>query len=114
MRLHSVLFCLTFSTAAVAKGCSYDGFQECVTYYADSDCHHSIGNYIPTCEGNCFQFSSFQGLVVEGNFIHGTDCIVYSDPYCQNEIGVTPNAINQNIDCLSYGEAQSMKCYFDC
>ncbi|KAJ7823494.1 hypothetical protein B0H14DRAFT_3470014 [Mycena olivaceomarginata] len=52
-----------------------------------------IGDYVPTCGGNCFQYSSFDSLLVEGSLFLGTDCHVYSDYNCQNQIVDTGNIL---------------------
>lgn len=59
--------------------------SECVSLYSGAGCKSSLTNFIPTCEGNCFQMG-FDSLGVSGNGFKGTDCHVYSDTNCQNQI----------------------------
>ncbi|KAJ7477934.1 hypothetical protein B0H11DRAFT_1726180, partial [Mycena galericulata] len=69
--------------------------------------------YVPTCAGNCFQYSSFNSLYIQGlDIFAGMDCHAYSDYNCQDEI-----VDSGNIDggaCVNTPGAQSMICYFDC
>ncbi|KAJ7046296.1 hypothetical protein C8F04DRAFT_1063908 [Mycena alexandri] len=98
---------------AFAKSC--DAAGECVAFFHGSDCqaNNLISDYVPTCEGNCFQFSSFDSLSVKGSFFLGTDCHIYSDINCQNQITNTGN-VNTGPDCSNTAGAQSMICYYDC
>ncbi|KAJ7169298.1 hypothetical protein C8R43DRAFT_876099 [Mycena crocata] len=87
---------------------------ECVEYFHQADCSlgDRIGQFLPTCEGNCFQFSSFDSVQVSGNIGKGTDCHIYSDTNCQNQIADSGNVVFSS--CVNAGGAQSMKCFFDC
>lgn len=111
--LLSIVFAPALSTA---KSCNGEEV-ECVTYFHGSDCQeaNTIADYVPTCDRNCFQFSSFDSIRVAGNAIFGTDCHAYSDPNCQNEIGDSGNTVSGFPGrCLNVQGAQSMICDFDC
>ncbi|KAJ7169297.1 hypothetical protein C8R43DRAFT_916772 [Mycena crocata] len=86
--------------------------SECVSLYSGAGCKSSLTNFIPTCEGNCFQMG-FDSLGVSGNGFKGTDCHVYSDTNCQNQILDTGNEVEIS-GCFDSAGAQSMKCFFDC
>lgn len=97
-----------------ARGSCANGGGECVTYYSGQNCQNPEGSYVPTCKGNCFQYSSFSSLFTSGRTITGTgtDCAVYSDSNCQNKIADTGNHVSNQ--CTSFSTANSMKCYFNC
>jgi hypothetical protein len=88
--------------------------QECVTLYRGSDCQGAgqLTNYVPTCGGNCYQYSSFDSVLVSGDTFFGTDCHIFSDFNCQNQITDTGN--QHGTECVNAAGAQSMICYFDC
>ncbi|KAI9653453.1 MAG: hypothetical protein M1831_006001 [Alyxoria varia] len=88
--------------------------QPCVRYYGGGGCTTEIGNYVPTCAGNCFQYDAFTGLKVKGGGAggKGTDCQVFSDINCQNQLYRTGNQVSQT-GCFG-GLAKSMKCYYNC
>ncbi|KAF7342479.1 hypothetical protein MVEN_01837400 [Mycena venus] len=112
----TALLSITLSVRfAQGKPCGSGG-GECVTYFHGSDCDSAnyIGDYVPTCGGNCFQYSSFDSLDVNGNDIFGTDCHVYSDSNCQNQIADTGNIVSFAGKCVNTQGAQSMKCYYGC
>ncbi|KAJ6534079.1 hypothetical protein B0H19DRAFT_964529 [Mycena capillaripes] len=99
----------------VAQGKPCNG-AECVSYFRGPDCDSAslISNYVPTCAGNCFQFDNFDSLSVQGNeFFLGTDCEIYSDINCQNEIKDTGNVV-AGPTCVNVPGAQSMKCFYNC
>ncbi|KAJ7586892.1 hypothetical protein C8J56DRAFT_715867, partial [Mycena floridula] len=52
-----------------------------------------IPNYVPTCEGNSYQFDSFDSVAVQGNDFLGTDCLIYLDVNCQNQVADTGNRV---------------------
>jgi len=89
---------------------------ECVKYYSEQGCESSLeeGSYKPTCAGNCFQYSQFQSLYVSGDGTYGTDCYTYSDSNCQDLITDTGNVVTGPGKCVSFGSANSMKCYYRC
>ncbi|KAJ7923636.1 hypothetical protein B0H13DRAFT_1979720 [Mycena leptocephala] len=91
------------------------GEDECVAYYQGNNCNGDVelGSYVPTCEGNCFQYSSFDSLQLSGT-THGVDCEVYSDSNCQNLILDTGNVGGDRSQCFNTKGAQSMRCYYDC
>ncbi|PTU22035.1 hypothetical protein P175DRAFT_0500890 [Aspergillus ochraceoroseus IBT 24754] len=96
------------------RGSCAGGKGECVTYYGGANCDSPLGSFKPTCQGNCFQYSSFSSVRAIGSTIPplGTACTVYSDSNCQNEIADMKNSITSQ--CASFGQAQSMKCYYNC
>lgn len=87
---------------------------ECVTYFSDQNFQSPLGSYVPTCDGNCFQYSSFSSLCTAGRAytFTGTACSVYSDNNCQNKIADTGNHIA--TQCSSFSNGNSMQCYFNC
>ncbi|KAH8730670.1 hypothetical protein GQ44DRAFT_599870, partial [Phaeosphaeriaceae sp. PMI808] len=87
---------------------------QCVTYYSGGGCSGALGSYKPTCEGNCFQYSSFNSLFTVGTVIppKGTACSVYSDNNCRNKISDIKNSIATK--CTTFSTANSMKCYYSC
>ncbi|KAJ7147418.1 hypothetical protein C8R43DRAFT_889902 [Mycena crocata] len=108
----STILAFALSTTLIsAKSC---GGGACVQYYHGSDCRAfpAAGEYVPTCKGNCFQFSTFDSLYASGNSVFGTNCHVYSDPNCENEIADTGN--QSGGKCVNTPAAQSMKCYYNC
>ncbi|KAF7322055.1 hypothetical protein MKEN_00728500 [Mycena kentingensis (nom. inval.)] len=98
-------------TRGSAKSCNAD---ECVSYYHGANCQNTgfISNFVPTCGGNCFQFDSFDSLLVEGNGILGTDCHAYSDANCESEIEDSGNIVSSR--CVNTQGAKSMKCFYNC
>ncbi|KAJ7046297.1 hypothetical protein C8F04DRAFT_343066 [Mycena alexandri] len=100
---------------ASSKACSGGIHNECVAFYRGADCQDpgELGSYTPTCEGNCFQFDSFDSLAVTGSQFFGTDCHIYSDINCQNQIADTGNEVSGR-KCVNAAGAQSMICYYDC
>lgn len=102
-----------YSTLQARKSCD-NGGGECVTYYSGQGCQGPEGSYVPTCKGDCFQYSSFSSLYTVGNTlaIKGTSCDAFSDNNCQNQIASTGNHIS--TQCTSFSTANSMKCYYDC
>lgn len=102
---------------AFAKDCSIQiGTEECIAFYRGGGCESPglLGSYTPTCGGNCFQYNHFDSLSVKGNVLFGTDCHIYSDINCQNQIADTGNHKSDVAHCIDVPGAQSMKCYFNC
>jgi hypothetical protein len=101
------------SGIALAKDCSNDG--ECVIYWASDDCQgDDVGEYVPTCQGNCFVFP-FNSIAAYGNGFDGTACQMYSDNNCQNEVDWIDNTVTPfGSACHTYNTFNSMKCWFDC
>ncbi len=109
-----LLLVAAFTTVTSAANCSGDGDGECVTYglvCQNGGMGDVYGSYKPDCSGHCFQYDSFQAIEVHGNGAYGTDCVVYSDANCQNEIFDTENQLDGG-NCHDTGIAMSMKCYF--
>ncbi|KAJ7478938.1 hypothetical protein FB451DRAFT_1240207 [Mycena latifolia] len=102
---------LLHASIALSKSC--DG-GECVSLYRGSDCQPAgeLTDYVPTCGGNCYQFNSFDSVAVSGGFADGTDCHIFSDINCQNEITDTGNVHSNK--CVNTPGAQSMICYYAC
>ncbi|KAJ7476419.1 hypothetical protein FB451DRAFT_1033133, partial [Mycena latifolia] len=98
---------------ALAGACNGN---ESIGFFHGTDCQGSfgreIGNYISICEGNCFQFDSFESLRIQGNGFLGTDCHAYSYINCQNEMGNSGDI--GGAVCLSVPGAKSMKCFYNC
>jgi hypothetical protein len=99
------------ATRTAAKNCA-SGAAACVAY--GPACGDLTEQYTPTCEGNCFQYNSFGAIQVQGNIIKGTDCHVYSDSNCQNQILDTGNQVLTGSCHTLSQPGQSMKCYFNC
>ncbi|KAF7335008.1 hypothetical protein MVEN_02251000 [Mycena venus] len=97
-----------------SKPCSFESPTECVTIFGAENCSEGnfILNYTPTCAGNCYQYSSFDSITVQGNTIDSTNCYVYSDINCKDLILETGD--HQDTTCFNTPGAQSMICYFDC
>ncbi|KAJ7458176.1 hypothetical protein FB451DRAFT_1097804 [Mycena latifolia] len=95
----------------VSKECS-DG--ACVSLYRGSNCQLAgrLLDYVPTCAGNCFQYSSFDSVDVNGDVFLGTDCHIFSDKNCKNQITDTGNVVGNK--CVNTAGAQSMICYYGC
>ncbi|KAJ7450191.1 hypothetical protein FB451DRAFT_1101988 [Mycena latifolia] len=104
--LFPVLLTAQLVTSKVCQG------SECVSLYSGSDCQGELTNYVPTCNSGCYQYSSFNSVGVSGNGILGTDCHIFSDSNCQNQITDTGNQVDGK--CINTQGAQSMICYFDC
>ncbi|KAJ7445844.1 hypothetical protein FB451DRAFT_1292327 [Mycena latifolia] len=100
----------------LSKSCNHGitGSGECVTLFSGGGCQSGaeLTEFVPTCEGNCFQFSSFDSVSVIGNGFLGTDCHVFADSNCQDEIADTGNSVG--FECANAAGAQSMQCFFDC
>ncbi|KAF7366192.1 hypothetical protein MVEN_00496300 [Mycena venus] len=88
----------------------------CVSLHRGSGCSGSgsafLADYVPTCQGNCYQFDSFDSVEVSGSWIRGTDCHIYSDINCQHEVKNSGNVFFDS--CVNTPGAKSMKCYFNC
>ncbi|KAJ6494970.1 hypothetical protein DFH09DRAFT_1206090 [Mycena vulgaris] len=108
----AILSVLFRTQLTLAAGCSG---SECAQLYHGSGCdsHSILTDFVPTCEGNCFQFSSFDSVLVSGNGFKGTNCHIYSDNNCQNQVSDTGNQVEIG-NCVNTPGAQSMKCFFDC
>ncbi|KAJ7495500.1 hypothetical protein FB451DRAFT_1019736 [Mycena latifolia] len=102
-----------FILAPLAWGKECDD-SECVRLFRGSDCQPAgqLVDYVPTCNSGCFQYSSFDSVSVSGSGFEGTDCHIFSDNNCQNQITDTGNVIEGK--CVNTQGAQSMICYFDC
>ncbi|KAJ7857131.1 hypothetical protein B0H14DRAFT_2158118, partial [Mycena olivaceomarginata] len=85
---------------------------ECVELYRGSDYQGAgeLTNYVLTCNNGCFQYSSFDSVRVSGSGFEGTDCHIFPDPNCQNEILDTGNQLGGK--CVDMPGARSMIWYF--
>jgi hypothetical protein len=124
MRTFTTLFTLaaaaaTASAADCAKIPPGAPNGECVKFYSKPGCNglDTIGSFRPDCTGACFSFDSFTSIEASGDGFFGTNCFVYSDTSCQNEIGSTGNQVVffglgscTTIEPL----AKSMKCFYRC
>lgn len=74
---------------------------------------HVYTDYIPDCSGVCYEYSSFQGVIINsGQGVNdGAACAIYYDTNCSNFMqNVGDLGGLQDLD----GVAQSMKCYANC
>lgn len=100
---------------ALGKACSgSDPYQACVSVYAGGGCDTAnyLLNYVPTCEGNCYQYP-FGSVYLQGSFAYGVDCHLYSDDNCQNEVADSGNVLGKGCTNAP-GSGKSMKCYHNC
>lgn len=108
----------TTSSLVERSECSFGIGQGCVQFFSDGGCTagRKLGEYPPTCEGNCYQFSSFSSIRAMGSTIWSVDCEAYADINCQNKIGDTSGRPWGRSDyCMEdVLGAQSMKCWFRC
>ena len=105
-------------SSVIGFDCNPNDDGPCVRYFKGPNCYYSkiLGNYTPTCEGNCFQYDSFGSVEVTGYYPImggplGTDCIVYADRNCSEKLGDTGNV--KDNKCLS-ADGQSMRCFYNC
>jgi hypothetical protein len=117
----STLFSIASLPSAFAKDCgSQPGIAngECVKFYSgnsNTNCNDyltGIISYKPTCQGNCYVYP-FDSISVSGDGTYGTNCYVYSDSNCQNEMFSTGNVVGAG-GCWASSGANSMKCYYRC
>lgn len=130
-KLFSILVALTASSWVAADDfpgpcTSEPGIVngQCVRVYNAAGCQgpNQISEFKPNvCDGTCFNtfaddgsIESFLSLSVVGDGISGTDCKVYSDTQCQNEVSDTGNHVPAPAFCAENPTAQSMKCFFKC
>ncbi|KAF3911934.1 hypothetical protein ABW20_dc0108169 [Dactylellina cionopaga] len=87
---------------------------QCVEFWAGGSggCNGPKLSYRPDCSGACFHYDSFTGIRVSGDGTYGTNCHIYSDYNCQNQITTTGNTVFRSV-CLAK-TAKSMKCYYLC
>ncbi|KAJ7756228.1 hypothetical protein B0H16DRAFT_695394 [Mycena metata] len=90
------------------------GTDACVELHRGADCSvdETLVSFIPSCGGGCYQYSNFDSVEVGGTFLFGTDCHVYSDFNCQDEILDTGNILTEK--CVNTPGAQSLRCFFAC
>lgn len=101
--LLSILSASAFVALSLAANCqNVEGVAngECVKLFpsGDGSCGgNPATSFKPDCTGACFSFSSFDSIHVGGDGTFGTQCIVYSDPNCQTQTGVS-NAFE--VECV--------------
>ncbi|KAJ7593570.1 hypothetical protein C8J56DRAFT_777988, partial [Mycena floridula] len=59
-------------------------------------------------------FDSFDSVAVQGNDFLGTDCLIYSDVNCQNQVADTENRVALAPKCVNTLGAKSMRCFHNC
>ncbi|KAF2102260.1 hypothetical protein NA57DRAFT_73690 [Rhizodiscina lignyota] len=87
----------------------------CAAFYSDNYCSADdpITSMVPDCSGKCYKPGTpFNSISVGGILFLGTDCHIFSDTDCQNEIKDSQNIFNE--ECFSTPKAQSVICYYDC
>ncbi|KAF3912607.1 hypothetical protein AA313_de0205743 [Arthrobotrys entomopaga] len=117
MQIKSIIFALFASgpLAAFASNCAGSPGQpggQCVQFYTGGGCSGNSIKYQPDCSGACYRYDSFTGIKASGDGYFGTNCAVFSDTNCQNQIGSTGNNV-LNGGCYSK-TGKSMKCYYAC
>ncbi|EPS35619.1 hypothetical protein H072_10958 [Dactylellina haptotyla CBS 200.50] len=86
---------------------------QCVKFWSGATgCTGTYHGYKPDCSGHCFQFDSFTGIKASGNGLYGTNCAIFSDYDCKNQIASTGNNLREPVCFKKVGK--SMKCYFNC
>ncbi len=67
MKFPIILSISTFISVALGKACSSEVYRdECVIYFSDGNCNDQLGDYVPTCKGNCFQYVFVPFLLLQG------------------------------------------------
>jgi hypothetical protein len=86
---------------------------ECVRYYSSTGCaaQDQIKGYKPTCAGNCY-VDEFDSVKVSGDGTYSTNCVLYSDSQCQNQINDFGSKTGGGV-CKN-NSGWSMKCYYRC
>jgi hypothetical protein len=58
MRFFRLTLLFSIAGLSLAKPCNDNnpGANECVRYYGGGGCNNELGNYTPTCQGNCFVY----------------------------------------------------------
>ncbi|KAH8892086.1 hypothetical protein GQ53DRAFT_863778 [Thozetella sp. PMI_491] len=91
---------------------------QCGEYYSGTQCGGSkVGQIPPDCSGQCYPVSGgFWSVKATGDGTYGTNCALYSDSNCQNELGSTGNSVTAGRQKCATGQgmAHSLKCYFKC
>ncbi|KAF3307657.1 hypothetical protein TWF173_002623 [Orbilia oligospora] len=86
---------------------------QCVKFWTGATgCTGTFLSYKPDCSGACFKYDSFTGIKASGDGHFGTNCAIFSDVNCQNQIASTGNNAVQPQCFKKVGK--SMKCYFAC
>ena len=76
-------------------------------------CDSPLQEFVPTCEGNCYSYSSFGAVLLTARGLDTISCKVYSDPNCQNKIedaGDNHDGITNDLPV----PGQSLICYAGC
>ncbi|KXT17985.1 hypothetical protein AC579_9640 [Pseudocercospora musae] len=86
-----------------------------VDLYTGGGCAYPVKplqSFVGTCEGNCYQWSSFDSV----NLVAGSDgvrCHIYRDSDCSDEI-VDTGDVGSDGKCSDSAGANSIKCYSGC
>ncbi|KXJ92535.1 hypothetical protein Micbo1qcDRAFT_202756 [Microdochium bolleyi] len=89
---------------------------QCGEIFSGGGCNNKIGQIGPDCSGTCYR-GSFLSIRASGDGTYGTNCHIYSDDNCQNDIGSTGNIkFSWQGGCKDATGAQgkSYRCYFKC
>ncbi|KAF3935566.1 hypothetical protein ABW19_dt0203074 [Dactylella cylindrospora] len=85
---------------------------QCVKYWSGATgCTGTFKSYKPDCSGHCF-VHDFTGIKASGDGHFGTNCAIFSDANCQNQIASTGNNPVE-YSCFKK-TGKSMKCYYAC
>ncbi|KAJ0303501.1 uncharacterized protein N0V96_000468 [Colletotrichum fioriniae] len=92
---------------------------QCGRYYRGTGCSDQIGAIGPgRCSGQCYSSSdAIASLRAVGDGTYGTNCHLYYDSNCQNQIGETGNAIVGGGKCYTPPSGQtghSLLCWYRC
>ncbi|KAK2029947.1 hypothetical protein LX32DRAFT_342432 [Colletotrichum zoysiae] len=92
---------------------------ECGRYYRGTGCNDQIGANGPgRCSGTCYSSSdAIASIKAVGDGTYGTNCHLYYDYNCQNQIGETGNAITGGGKCYTPSGGQtghSYLCWYRC
>lgn len=103
--IHSCIFIL-LTRGALAGDCN--AAQECVWVMDGED--NVLASYVPTCNGNCYQYSTFyQTHLWKGDGPHTVSCIIYRDSQCHEELQTVGDG-NTYLNSAANG----MICFYDC
>ncbi|KAI5928597.1 hypothetical protein F4810DRAFT_11951 [Camillea tinctor] len=93
---------------------------QCGRYYRNGGCNDQIGAIDPgSCSGTCYQSADgIASLQATGDGTYGTNCVLYEDSNCQNQLGETGNSIfswNQKCYTAPSGRTgHSFHCWRKC
>ncbi|KAK2599833.1 hypothetical protein N8I77_011556 [Diaporthe amygdali] len=92
---------------------------QCGRYYRNTGCNDQIGSVDPgRCSGTCYKSSdTIYSVRAVGDGTYGTNCHLYYDDSCQNQIGETGNAIVGAGKCYTPSQGtggHSFLCWYRC